>query len=146
MALLRVEMTDALFDIRHRSRRENPPCRFWIKGLPNRQHAQSKNNRPHPFAVLPEYLSKAFQKTRDEVGIYSHLESRERPSLHEIRSLGSRIYRELGYPKSYVQALLSHTDEKVTDIYLENPALVKDEHFRPVKAELSLAMTTDLDV
>ncbi|MEH6814187.1 MAG: hypothetical protein V7677_16760 [Motiliproteus sp.] len=40
----------------------------------------------------------------------------QRPTFHEIRALGAHLYKEQGIDP---QALLGHTDAKMTDHYLD---------------------------
>jgi hypothetical protein len=63
---------------------------------------------------------------------------RQRPTFHEIRSLGARIYRELGYADEYIRSLMTRTDKKTTEIYLQNPEQLDYRNFRPVKVEMKL--------
>lgn len=44
----------------------------------------------------------------------------EWPSLHEIRSLSARLYRDQGID---VQTLLGHKDAEVTSLYLDDRGL-----------------------
>lgn len=138
LAFIRVPITDDLLNIRSRSRKSGPPCPYWINRVPDRQHAQSKNNRPHRFAVVPEYLTKSFQKHRDATGLYDHLEAKQRPTFHGIRGLGGRKYEEMGYSREYVQALFGHTDQKTSQIYLDDPNAIKDSHFKEAFAAMKL--------
>ncbi len=54
-------------------------------------------------------------------------------------SLGARVYRKLGYQDEYIRALMTHTDQKTTEIYLQNPEGLNERHFRPVRAEMVLS-------
>ena len=54
--------------------------------------------KTHYTQVLPDYLTHPFQTIRDELGIEKHLPVRERPSFHEIRSLGIALYKQQGTP------------------------------------------------
>ena len=70
------------------------------------------------WGIDVRYLSKAFQKTRDKVSSISALPEEQRPSFHEIRSLGAYLLeREHGIKKT--QALLGHAKEDMTKVYLE---------------------------
>ena len=99
---------------------------------------QHQQNKPHWSYVNPSYLTKTFKKVRDRSGLFDGWEPRQRPTFHEIRSLGGRLYRKLGHPKEYVQALMTHTDETTTDIYLADPEALTEENYRRVKADLKL--------
>jgi integrase len=67
------------------------------------------------------------------------MKPRERPTFHEIRGLGSRLYREQGMSKAAIQALMTHTNERVTEIYLDGgTAALKDDDYLPVAAPMVL--------
>jgi integrase len=80
-----------------------------------REQIQAKT---HWSAVTVDYFTKEFAKARDACGAYDHIENtRARPSVHELRALGAWLYEQQGFPTEYVQALLGHTDEKMTTYY-----------------------------
>ena len=66
----------------------------------------------------------------------------ERPTFHEIRSLGGRLYEEQGYKKKYIQALMTHSDEKMTEVYLSGGEL-SDDQFHRVNADMKLDITQE---
>jgi len=70
-------------------------------------------------SVTREFLSKTFARYRTAAGIEA-APGREPPTFYELVSLGARWYEANGYPKSFIQALKGHTDEKTTDIYLDD--------------------------
>ncbi|WP_365693010.1 tyrosine-type recombinase/integrase [Pseudomonas sp.] len=43
----------------------------------------------------------------------------ERPTFHEIRVLGAWLYEQQKFPQEYIQALMGHSDEKMTKHYQE---------------------------
>src|ERR1700675_3250236 len=55
----------------------------------------------------------------DKVGRFKALPERERPTYHEIRGLGSRLYLERGRAKRDIQELMTHSSQQTTEIYLE---------------------------
>ncbi|MCU7836487.1 MAG: tyrosine-type recombinase/integrase [gamma proteobacterium symbiont of Taylorina sp.] len=85
--------------------------------------------RQHWAQVRDETLSKEFSKARDKTGLFKDMAKAERPTFHEIRSLGGDIY-EQKYGKDFVQKLYGHTSEGMTDVYLERP-----ENWTEVKAD-----------
>ena len=91
--------------------------------------------KPHGFAVTPDYLTRAYSKIRDEVGVYNHLPKIERPGIHSLRALGIFAYSKAGYPDEYIMALSGHANEKMKARYY-------DGHEKPqpvtVNADLSL--------
>lgn len=64
--------------------------------------------------LTPEALTRAVQRARDKSKYY--VGQANSPTLHEIRSLGARLYEEQGFSP---QSLLGHADEKMTRVYLD---------------------------
>lgn len=93
------------------------PCPNLIHRRPQRMTARKKQSKTHPFAVTAKYLSKAFTKARDACGAYADLAPEERPTFHEIRSLGEWLYLEQGFSKEYVMALGGWADERMLTHY-----------------------------
>ncbi len=75
---------------------------------------------------------------RDSIQEFDIMEPKQRPSFHEIRSLGARIYIEMGFDKKYTQYLMTHSNLKTTQIYLED-GIVSDDRFIKVNADMKLA-------
>ena len=46
------------------------------------------------------------------------------------------MYREAGHSKEYVRMLMAHSDDKVTDIYLNAPGQVRADYYQQVRADL----------
>ena len=59
---------------------------------------------------------------RDGTHHYDQQEPRQRPTFHEVRGLGSRLYEARGVPRNEIQALMTHSSAKTTKIYLEGGA------------------------
>jgi integrase len=68
--------------------------------------------------LIPSLLFK-LTKARDAAHAYDYIEPVERPTFHEIRALGSWLYEQQEFPEEYVQALLEHSDAKMTRHYQE---------------------------
>ena len=79
----------------------------------HRRHSRSKSG-PEFGKVNINTFNTIFQNVRKEAGIYSHLKPAQRPSFHEIRALGTKLYRDADIDP---QPLLGHTDEAMTDHY-----------------------------
>ncbi|VAW64475.1 Integrase [hydrothermal vent metagenome] len=73
----------------------------------------------HWTSVSVDKATKEFSRLRDELGLFKHLPPRERPSFHEIRSLGAELYRKAGWAEEAIQQLLGHTNAKMTQVYLD---------------------------
>lgn len=116
------------------------PCPYLVHCRPRRITAQARASKPHPFAVLPDYLSKQFSKYRDMSGAYAHLSKDERPTLNQIRPLGILMYHKAGYHIDYIMALAGHAKESTTQYYIDG-----HEERKPVAVNADLSLD-QLDV
>lgn len=145
MAFIRIRITPQLEEIRRRSLEADgvtylPATRpFLVHRAPDRRRRQWTEGKRHWTYVNPGYLSKAFADAREASKRYIDLEPRQRPSFHEIRGLGARLYQDQGIPETDIQALMTHTDRKTTQIYLDRgAAALADDDFRVVAAPMVL--------
>lgn len=140
MAFIRIALTEQLLELQSRSRLlDDTVSPYLIHRRPDSMRREWIDAKPHWTYITPDYLSKAFAEARDQIERFAALAPRQRPTFHEIRGLGSRIYREQGMPKADIQALMTHTNERVTEIYLERGAgALRDEDFQSVAAPLRL--------
>jgi enterobacteria phage integrase len=90
---------------------------FVVHRLPEKARPQDKRAkaRTHHTQVLPEQLSRAFADSRDAAEIAGD----NPPTFHEIRSLGGALLQESGWTLQQVQALMGHSSETMTKVYLE---------------------------
>ncbi len=93
---------------------DNLSSPFLIHRLPNRSSPSERKS--HHTQVLPKYLSDRFAAARDKTGLFKTMPELERPTFHEIRSLGIKLYENNGYD---AQKLAGHTDRKMTELYKE---------------------------
>lgn len=89
--------------------------RLPIKGKP--QGKKSKD-RTHHTELLPDQITRSFKEARDACEMFKGMVNG--PTLHEIRSLGGRLYEEQGWTLQQVQALMGHATEAMTAHYLES--------------------------
>ncbi len=87
---------------------------YLIHRLPDRSSPSEKKS--HHTQVLPKYLSDRFAAARDKTGLFETMPELERPTFHEIRSLGIKLYENNGYD---AQKLAGHTERKMTELYKE---------------------------
>jgi hypothetical protein len=80
----------------------------------------------HWTYVHPEYLSKAFAEAREASGLHGDIEPAKRPTFHEIRGSGARIYRAAGTLDAAIQALMTHAHRRTTQIYLDKGPTAPD--------------------
>jgi len=137
MAFIKIPITKQLDELFARARQSRIVSPLVIHYSPQRRRKDQQESKVHWSAVTDDYLTKQFKKYRDKVEDFDGVEMVERPTFHEIRSLGGRIYEELGYSKEYIQALMTHTDVKTTQIYLEGGELT-DKNYNQVQADLNL--------
>ena len=113
---IRIRIEIPLSEIVSSCRRDAIASPYLIHRRPKkirREHAASKE---HWTAVTPDMLSRAFQRARDRADLFRDLPAEQRPSFHEIRSLGAHLYREVGIDP---QPLLGHLTPQMTQTYLE---------------------------
>lgn len=126
-AFLKIKIGNTLQDIIDRCRDAlNSP--YLIHRRPDRL-IKSKT-RDHHTKVLPDYLTKCFSAVRDATQLFQHLSEYQRPTFHEIRSLGIKLYEDKGIN---AQVLAGHTTRNMTEQY----KLGHDIEWQEVAAELS---------
>ena len=72
-----------------------------------------------------QLLSRSFTRAVVASGLYKS----NHPTLHELRSLGGRMYELRGFDKRLIQNLMGHKQEATTDIYLnpDEPEFIKSQ-------------------
>jgi len=68
-------------------------------------------------AATADYLTKSFAQARDDSKADKEVPAGERPTFHEIRALGARLYEQQGFEQEYIQGLMGHADVKMTEHY-----------------------------
>jgi integrase len=152
MAFIKIALTDQLLEIQARSRklvdtpkRSKRPATlsaspFLVHRQPERRTRRAMAKTPHWTAVAPAYLSKAFAAARDSLPQFLAMPAAERPTFHEIRGLGSRLLRARGVSEVAIQALMTHSNKRTTQIYLDRGAdALTDDDYHAVTAPLKLA-------
>lgn len=137
-----ISMGDELYNTILASIASDIQCPYIVHAR-QRQTTETRQNKPHPFAVLPDYLTRQYSKVRDKVGVYNHLPKNERPGIHSLRALGIWLYTKAGYPDEYIMALSGHASAKMKAHYYEGhekPVPVK------VAADLSLSNVDFSDI
>jgi len=81
----------------------------------------------HWTYVEPDYLTREFKRLRDLVGVDADRPPEERPTYHEIRSLGARIMEARGIKRKSIQTLLAHSKPSTTEVYLQHGAAALTE-------------------
>jgi integrase len=88
--------------------------------------ALSAGRIEHPAQVSADYVSKGLNRARqiaaEQMNLFDGLETREMPTLHEIRALSSHLYARARYEVTAVQDLMAHTDPDMTRSYQKGHA------------------------
>lgn len=108
---IEIEMGAELRAVVEECLRSDVPCPYLVHYRPAKLKATTREAKPHPFAVLPGYLTHEFKKIRDASGAFDHLPGERRPTFHELRAFGIHLYEQAGYSDEYVMALSGHASK-----------------------------------
>jgi enterobacteria phage integrase len=115
-AFLRIKIGSGLSSVLERSRQMVPiNCPFIVHRLPDRRVSHA--GQEHHGQVRGDYLGKIFAEVRDCLPEFQAMRGPTRPTFHEIRGLGGAEYLRQGYSKEYVNLLMGHTSQRMTDSY-----------------------------
>lgn len=92
---------------------------FLICYRPARRRRDQMDAKLHWSAVTEDYLTKQFRIARDKCRAYDDIPPAARPTFHELRALGAWMYQQQGIDQSYIQALMGHATEEMTEYYQE---------------------------
>ncbi len=99
--------------------RDDVPSPYLIHRKPKRKRKYTERRTQHWTQVSSEMLTRQFAAIRDAQNLYPGMDPAERPSFHEIRSLGAEMYRQTGMPEPEIQRLLGHRMAAMTAHYLD---------------------------
>ena len=106
---LSIPISGQLQKVIDQSRKDEVMSRYVI----HYRHFRSKRG-PDFGKVNINTFNTIFQELRRESGVYDHLKPGEWPSFHEIRALGTKLYRDADIDP---QPILGHSDVAMTDHY-----------------------------
>lgn len=99
-----------------RARKSGVASPYIVHRFPKRK--KDAEGRAHWTQLTPNHFTEQFRKYRDKSKAFDHLPREQRPTFHEIRALGSWLYKQAGYDnETYIQPLMAHADEKMTERY-----------------------------
>lgn len=112
---LKIALTDDLAALVARCR-DDVASPFLVHRLPGkaRPQAQRAEGRTHHAQVMPDQLTRAFSKAREDAKVGGS----NPPTFHEVRSLGGAMLRDAGWTVEQVQALMGHASTTMTQVYL----------------------------
>jgi len=116
---LRITMGLALREVVSECVRSPIASPYLIHYKPRARRQEQIASKDHWTSVTPNYLTKEFSKAHDLAKAYESVPSGERPTFHEIRALGAWLYEQQKFPQDYIQALMGHSDVKMTKHYQE---------------------------
>lgn len=132
-AYLEIE-SSRLAGIISRARRSGIASPYIVHREPVRRN--TAQDREHWSQLTANHFSSEFRRLRDLTGIFDTVERRERPTFHEIRALGSWLYKQQGYDnESYIQPLMAHADQKMTEHYQKG----HEQQWVKVRADLDVS-------
>jgi len=114
-AHLKIQLTPQLQSIVQEARQSGIASPYIVHRRP--QRVKPNKETDHWSQIAPNTFTAEFRKVRDSVIAISVIPKERRPTFHEIRALGSHLYEKAGYSRSYVQKLMAHGDEKMTEHY-----------------------------
>lgn len=86
---------------------------YMVHRKPERK-IKDRKGMDHWTQVKPEMLTRAFAEARDETGLFDDVPPEKKPTFHEIRGLGTKLYRDQGKDP---QKLLGHATLRMTNNY-----------------------------
>lgn len=122
-----------LEDIIARARQSGIASPYIIHRRPERK--VEAQGRDHWTKLTPNNFTAVFREVRDQCGSMNNIPRKNRPTFHEIRALGSWLYKKQGFDnKTYIQPLMAHADQKMTEHYQQG----HEERWITVAAELTI--------
>src|SRR5690606_11522672 len=93
-----------LEEIITKARQSNVPSPYSSHRRPVRK--VEAEGRDHWTKLTPNTFTAEFRKTRDKCECFKGMPREQRPTFHEIRALGSWLYKQQGYDnETYIQPL-----------------------------------------
>ena len=97
--------------------RDDTICPFVIHEKPEK--ARKSKEKEHLFQLTRSAISHGFSEARDATGLFDSMKPSERPTYHELLSLGEHLREKQGWDTKAIQALRGHTTERMTQHYLD---------------------------
>lgn len=97
--------------------RDRVLCPYLVHERPRRM--KRSKEKQHHFQLSRKQISDGFAEARDLTGLFNDTDPLERPSFHEIISLGQHLREQQGWTRQQIQQLRGHTSVRMTEVYLE---------------------------
>lgn len=138
-AYLRIKVSNDIKEIFERSQTSGVLSPYLVHHKPKRRVAAK--GRSHWSQFTPNYFTEKFREVRDSLAIFKDIPKEERPTLHEIRALGSYLYKKAGYKRPDVKVLMAHSDEKMTEYYQSGHEIEWNEAIAELPMKTALETT-----
>ena len=99
-------------------------CPYLLSREPERKILGDK--KEHHYQVLPDRLSEDFATVRDATGLFIGTNADTRPGIHEVRALGSFLYKD-EQDQTKVMNAMAHSDIEMTRHYQSGHAVEEIE-------------------
>lgn len=113
---LAIEVTDELKAIISQSRLDGVFSPYIVHRKPTKFY--ENHGKDHWSKVNSDYISKSFKKVRNSLPEMKNIAVENRPTFHEIRSLGGYLLTQKGFDKKEISVIMGHSSTTTTDIYL----------------------------
>lgn len=111
-AYIKIKIKERFNAIIERCAQKEIPSPFLISRKPEKIYKSA--SKEHHTQILPKYLCEKFAEARDGTHLFEGMPAREKPTFHEIRSLGIKQYEDAG---NDAQQLAGHTTRQMTEYY-----------------------------
>jgi len=92
-------------------------CPYLVYEKPKRSRVSKE--KKHAWQLSPKQISDGFSEARDKSGLYDHLKKEEKPTFHELISLGQFMRLAQGWSEDQIKTLRGHSKLGTTMIYFE---------------------------
>ena len=113
LAFLDIEVSEEIAKIVERCRSDNVLTHHLV------HQTTGSNKRRFGKRLSPDSITRGFAAARDTLAEFQVMPEEARPTFHEVRSLGSMLYRKAGWVEEDIQKLLAHTSLAMTEKYLD---------------------------
>lgn len=97
--------------------RDDVLCPFLVHEKPVR--LRKSKEKVHHFQLSRKQISDGFAEARDATGLFADIDPEQRPTFHEVISLGEHLREQSGWTVDQIRQLRGHTTDRQTKHYLE---------------------------
>ena len=92
-------------------------CPYLVYQRPKR--SRPSKEKKHVWQLSPSQISRGFANAREASGLYDHLPKEERPTFHELISLGQVLRSQQGWTENQIKTLRGHSKMSTALTYFE---------------------------